>query len=67
MTCANMTKPTDEQYASLARDLADTLMLWARNRHTDDQKQIGALQTELCKLRRQEIRLENETLTEQSE
>ena len=44
-----------EKYSGLARNLADTLMRWARERHADDQKQIAQLQTELCKLRRDEL------------
>jgi hypothetical protein len=46
---------TDDKYASLARELADCLMKFARDRSSDDRKQIGAIQTELCKLRRSEI------------
>ena len=46
----------EQRYAALARDLADVLMLWARNRHTDDQKEIGRLQSELCRLRRIELK-----------
>jgi hypothetical protein len=49
--------PTEYQtkYASLARSLADTLMVWARDRRTEDQKQAGALQHDLCQIRRAEL------------
>jgi hypothetical protein len=50
-----MPQPIDDQYCQLARDLADTLMRWARHRDSNDQKQIGALQTALCQLRRREL------------
>ncbi|MBO0715753.1 MAG: hypothetical protein J2P55_00250 [Rhizobiales bacterium] len=50
-----MTKPTDASYAGIGRDLADTLMRWARDRRTDDQKQVGALQHQLCQMRRAEL------------
>ena len=46
----------DEQYASLARDLADILMVYARERRDDDKKHVAQLQTSLCKLRRAELR-----------
>jgi hypothetical protein len=49
------TTTIDESYLALARDLADALMRFARNRHTDDQKEIGALQHTLCQLRREEL------------
>lgn len=51
---------TDEQpfelnYNMIARTLADTLTAYARDRHPDDQKEIARLQTELCRMRREEI------------
>lgn len=44
----------DDRYAALARDLADALILFARDRRDDDKKQIAALQHRLCQLRREE-------------
>jgi hypothetical protein len=43
---------TDTAYAQLARDLADTLMTFARERHDDQKKAIAVLHTELCEMRR---------------
>jgi len=50
-----MTTPTDAQYAGLGRELADALIRFARDRRTEDQKDIGWLQHELCRLRREEL------------
>jgi hypothetical protein len=55
-----MTIVNDENYARLARELADMLMHWARDRHSDDKKEIARLQSELCQLRREELRSEPE-------
>jgi len=45
----------DSDYAVLARDLADALMAYARDRRDDDKKRVAQLQTELCMFRRAEI------------
>jgi hypothetical protein len=45
----------DIVYAQLARDLADTLRLFARERRDDLKKEIARLQTELCATRRLEL------------
>jgi hypothetical protein len=50
-----MTKPTDADYARTARSLAETLMRFARDRRTEDQKEAGALQSQLCQMRRAEL------------
>ena len=50
-----MTEVIDKGYASLARELADTLMIYARGRRDDDKKHIAQLQTMLCKMRRDEV------------
>jgi hypothetical protein len=42
-------------YLQLARDLADTLRAFARERRDDLKKEIARLQTELCRLRREEL------------
>ena len=42
-------------YAPTARNLANTLMAFARDRREDDKKLIAQLHTELCKLRREEL------------
>jgi hypothetical protein len=49
--------PTEyaNKYAAIGRNLADTLMVWARDRRTEDQKQAGALQHDLCQIRRAEL------------
>lgn len=46
----------NDKYASLARDLADVLMVYARERRDEDKKNIARLQSDLCRLRRQELR-----------
>jgi hypothetical protein len=46
---------SDDQFAMTARTLADVLIRFARDRHDDDKKAIAVLQTELCRLRRDEI------------
>jgi hypothetical protein len=45
----------DIVYARLARDLADTLRAYARERRDDLKKEIARLQTELCATRRLEL------------
>jgi hypothetical protein len=45
----------DIVYAQLARDLADTLRMFARERRDDLKKEIARLQTELCATRRLEL------------
>jgi hypothetical protein len=45
----------DIVYAQLARDLADTLRLFARERRDDLRKEIARLQTELCATRGLEL------------
>jgi hypothetical protein len=42
-------------YIQLARDLADTLRSFARERRDDLKKEIARLQTELCTTRRLEL------------
>jgi hypothetical protein len=46
----------DAVYAQLARDLADALRAFARERRDELKKEIARLQTELCTLRREELR-----------
>jgi hypothetical protein len=48
----------DESFAMTARTLADVLMRYARDRYDDDKKAIAQLQTELCRLRREELEKE---------
>jgi hypothetical protein len=39
---------SDERMASLARELARTLHVYARERRDDDRKQIAQLHTDIC-------------------
>jgi hypothetical protein len=50
-----MTTTTDADYTQLARNLAEALMRYARDRRTEDQKEIGVLQHQLCQMRRIEL------------
>jgi hypothetical protein len=45
----------DTAMAKIARDLADALMRFARDRHVDDKKDIATLQTVLCHQRKKEL------------
>jgi len=45
----------DARMAGLARELADALSRYARERRSDDQKEVARLQTELCAARRIEL------------
>lgn len=40
---------SDETMATLARQLAETLIIFARDRRVEDQKLIAQLHTELCR------------------
>lgn len=51
----------DDDFAMFARTLADVLMRYARDRRPEDQQGIAQLQTELCRLRREELEPQNET------
>lgn len=42
-------------YTSVARNLADTLIRFARDRRDEDRKEIGRLHYELCQLRRRDL------------
>jgi hypothetical protein len=46
---------SDDQFAMTGRALADVLMRYARARHDDDKKAIAQLQTDLCRIRRDEL------------
>lgn len=50
-----MTKPTDADYVRVGRNLAEALMRYARERRSDDHKEVGALQHTLCQMRRAEL------------
>jgi hypothetical protein len=56
-----MSQDVDDYFATTARTLADVLIRYARDRRPEDQKEIAQLQTELCKLRREELEAQNET------
>jgi hypothetical protein len=58
-----MTKSTDAMLA-IARDLADALINFARDRRPDDQKEIARLHTELCKARWTELQPSQEETKE---
>jgi hypothetical protein len=45
---------SDQQIASVARDLAMALKTFAHERRDDDRKHIALLQTELCRVVREE-------------
>jgi hypothetical protein len=45
----------DDQWAQLARDLADALMRLARERGDTEKKLVAALHTEMCRERRAEL------------
>jgi hypothetical protein len=45
----------DDDFAMTARTLADVLIRYARDRRPEDQQGIAQLQTELCRLRREEL------------
>ena len=45
----------EADYINVARALADALRAYARERRSEDQKDIARLQTELCTIRRDEI------------
>jgi hypothetical protein len=51
---------SDDVMARLARDLADALRRYARERRSDDRQQIARLQTELCATRRQELKAQED-------
>lgn len=46
----------DAVMAGIARDLADVLARYARERRSEDQKEIARLHTELCNARRAELK-----------
>jgi hypothetical protein len=46
---------SDQQVASVARDLALALNTFAHERRDDDRKNVALLQTELCRVGREEI------------
>lgn len=52
----------NERYAELARTLADCLMRFARDRSPEDRTNISWAQSQLCRLRREE--LEEEPIAE---
>jgi hypothetical protein len=45
---------SDQQVASIARDLALALNMFAHDRRNDDRKTVALLQTELCRVVREE-------------
>jgi hypothetical protein len=45
---------SDQQVASIARDLALALNTFAHDRRDDDRKNVALLQTELCRVVREE-------------
>lgn len=51
---SNEIKELDGTYAGMAREMADALMRFARERRDEDKKQIAWMQYELCALRRKE-------------
>ena len=51
----SVAEPLEQQYIAFGRDLADTLMRYARERRDEDKKFIAALHHDLCVLRRAEI------------
>lgn len=53
-----MSKPTDAEYARIARSLAETLIRYAFDPRTDEQKGIVALHNTLCDMRRRELMFE---------
>jgi hypothetical protein len=44
-----------ESLANVARDLADALQHYARERHAEDRTRVAELQTQLCATRRVEL------------
>jgi hypothetical protein len=57
---------SDEAIALIARQLADALRVFARERRPEDQQQIRQLQTELCAMRRQELKAQTSECEEDS-
>ena len=51
----SVAEPRERHYAAIARGLADSLMIYARERRDEDKKNIAILQTELCAFRRAEL------------
>ena len=45
----------DHRMAALARNLADALARYARERHPDDQREVARIHTEICAERRKEF------------
>jgi hypothetical protein len=46
---------SDDFMAGLARELADALRRYARERHPEDQQEVARLQTSLCTARRAKL------------
>jgi hypothetical protein len=58
---------SDDAMVRIARELADALRRYARERRTEDQQQVRQLQTELCAIRRQELEAQESAVKEESD